>query len=183
MKKRILSFLIALSLALSLCLPGLALPAAAASGSGGSGASNSTRLPTPTSGEKTVDNGFTVKGDPAGYTYENGVLTVKHGAVLEIKNTNSGTTTHHIVVQKNANAHIILAGVNIEAATGICPLEIEADSAGDVTIALADGTTNTLMSKDFRAGLEKAGGTTSGTLTIRCAHDDSPMWSSIAESW
>ncbi|MGN0688699.1 MAG: MBG domain-containing protein [Oscillospiraceae bacterium] len=100
-----------------------------------------------------------------GYTIEkNYYYTVKisDGAELTIKNKNpEASTKDYIEVESGASANITLAGVNI--GTSGCAFKIADDSAGNVTITLADDTENTLKSSDA-AGLQKNGGT--GTLTI-----------------
>ncbi len=79
MKKRILSILLVLCMMLAM-VPILPLTASASGGQ---------RQPTLGSAEVSVTGGFTVRGDEFGYEYDqvNGVLTVKHGAMLQIANT------------------------------------------------------------------------------------------------
>ena len=92
----------------------------------------------------------------------NYIVKISDGAELTIKNKNpEASTNDYIEVESGASASITLAGVNID--TPGCAFKIADDSAGDVTITLADDTENTLDS-DKGAGLQKNGGT--GTLTI-----------------
>ena len=101
------------------------------------------------------------------YTYEDNVLTIiKDGADLTIANTDPSTpTTDRIEVADKVSANITLAGVNINASA--TAFKIADNSTGNVTITLADNTTNTLKSGDNCAGLQKNGDTTTGTLTIK----------------
>ena len=100
-----------------------------------------------------------------GYTIEKGyyyTVKISDGAELTIKNKNPEVPTNdHIEVESGANANITLAGVNIDA--DYYAFKIADDSAGNVTITIADDTENTLDSGEA-AGLQKNGGT--GTLTI-----------------
>ncbi len=68
------------------------------------------------------------------------------------------------------DANITLAGVNIDvsATDSTAAFSIAENSTGNVTLTLADGTTNKLSSGKFRAGLYKGGAysATLGTLTI-----------------
>lgn len=101
------------------------------------------------------------------YTYpeDTGLLTIASDKAITIRNNDPSTpTTNTIVVAAGVDAIITLAGVNI----GVqgCPLMIADNSMGDVTITLADGTTNTLIASGNYAGLQKNGITNPGTLTI-----------------
>ncbi len=103
------------------------------------------------------------------YTYEEGVLTIKTATPITIANTDPNTpTTDRILVADGVNANVTLAGVNIKlSGWGNCALKIADNSTGDVTVTLADGTTNTLASSNNAAGLQKNGsGDDVGTLTI-----------------
>lgn len=129
-------------------------------------------------GATTTVGAFTITGGTEGtdYTYANGILTILTDTPLTIANTDPGTaTTDRIYVAKDVSARITLAGVNInlgvaEASSDysfslrLCALEIAKDSKGDVTITLADGTTNFLMSGAYRAGIQKMGA--NGSLLI-----------------
>ncbi len=123
---------------------------------------------------------FTVTGGTKGtdYTYEDGVLTIKTATPITIANkTPENATTNRIEVEADTDANITLAGVNIDqSATGSAlagddgfpALKIADDSTGDVTITLADDTTNTLKSGMNCAGLQKNGNADGiGTLTIK----------------
>ena len=101
------------------------------------------------------------------YTYpeDTGQLTIISNKAITIRNNDPSTpTTNTIVVAAGVDANITLAGVNI----GVqgCPLMIADNSMGDVTITLAEGTTNTLIASGNYAGLQKNGITNPGTLTI-----------------
>lgn len=103
------------------------------------------------------------------YTYENGVLTIETSTPVTIENADPDTATaDRIVVKKDVSADIMLAGVNIDvsATDGISAFEIEKDSAGDVKITLADGTSNQLKAGTDAAVLQKEG--INGSLTIQC---------------
>ena len=109
------------------------------------------------------------------YTYDadQKLLTIKSATPIAIKNTDvSKATDNHIFVESGVSANVTLAGVNI--ACSLAPFEIAGDSAGDVTVTLADGTTNalTVNSNSTSAALQKNGAysDTLGTLTIQCEH-------------
>lgn len=136
------------------------------------------RCALPPSATNTV-GAFTVTGGTEGtdYTYQDGILTILTDTALTIANTDPAVATKdRIYVAKDVSAHITLAGVNInlgitttnasyiDAAYQLCALEIAKDSNGDVTITLADGATNFLMSGAFRAGIQKMGA--NGSLLI-----------------
>ncbi len=103
--------------------------------------------------------------------YNYNILTINTEKPITIKNTNSAQTHDSIIVEDGVSANITLAGVNIstyvnEFLTTFYPaLQIAEGSTGNVTITLADGTTNTLIGGYQKAGLQKNGGT--GTLTIQ----------------
>lgn len=109
------------------------------------------------------------------YTYDadQKLLTIKSATPIAIKNTDaSKATDNRIYVGFGVSADVTLAGVNI--ACSLAPFEIAEGSTGDVTVTLADGTTNTLTVNDNKesAALQKNGAysDTLGTLTIRCEH-------------
>ncbi len=118
---------------------------------------------------------FTVTGGSLGtdcaYNKDDETLYIVNNKPLTIANKlGVETTTDKIAVAKNVSANITLAGVNIDVSTtsGACAFKIADNSAGNVTITLADGKTNILKSGMYRAGLQKNGtGDTIGTLTIR----------------
>ena len=85
---------------------------------------------------------------------------------MTIANTNPEATGDSIAVADGVNANITLAGVNISTAWYVAAFRIADNSTGNVTITLADGTTNTLRSGNNCAGLQKNGVTSPGTLTI-----------------
>lgn len=64
------------------------------------------------------------------------------------------------------DANITLAGVNISTGRYVAAFRIADNSMGDVTITLAEGTTNTLIASGNYAGLQKNGIANPGTLTI-----------------
>ncbi|MBQ2799740.1 MAG: hypothetical protein IJF09_10170, partial [Ruminiclostridium sp.] len=105
------------------------------------------------------------------YAYAGDVLTIYTSTALTIKNTNPSTpTTDRIEVALGVSANITLAGVNIDVSSqsDTAAFKIADNSAGNVTITLADGTTNTLESGGNCAGLQKNGeySETLGKLTI-----------------
>ncbi len=118
-------------------------------------------------GRKTGD--FTVTGGTFGtdYRYEEHVLHILTGTPLVVSGT---TTADRIFVENGVNADITLKGVNIQLPDGdhVPAFEIAAGSAGNVTVTLADGSANVFRSGIWCAGLQKDGGGTAGTLTIRC---------------
>ncbi|MBQ8196191.1 MAG: hypothetical protein IJZ47_12615, partial [Oscillospiraceae bacterium] len=103
------------------------------------------------------------------YTYSSatGILTVLTDKAITIANADGiEETDDRIIVEKNADANITLAGVNISASSGAA-FAIAGNSTGDVTLTLADGSVNTLKGADFYAGLQKNGADENiGTLTI-----------------
>ena len=104
---------------------------------------------------------FEVTGGTQGtdYTYANGVLTIKTDTAITIANADkTKSTTDTIVVEKDKNAKITLAGVNIDvSAQDDAAFKIADDSMGNVTITLAGGSTNVLKSGEHCAGLQKGG--------------------------
>ncbi|MDO4547987.1 MAG: carbohydrate-binding domain-containing protein, partial [Clostridia bacterium] len=111
---------------------------------------------------------FTITGVASSYSFSDGVLTVKDGADLTIANINpSVPTNQRIVIESGANVKLTLGGVNIETSSGPA-LEIAENSTGDVTITLAGGSVNTLISGNSdSAGLQKNGsGVNIGKLEI-----------------
>lgn len=104
------------------------------------------------------------------YELESNILKVKTGIPLIIENVNKETaSTVAIEIVADVNANITLAGVNI-APTNKAALFIDDNSKGNVTITIADGTTNTLKGDSGYAGLQKNGGYISenqGKLTIQ----------------
>ncbi len=119
---------------------------------------------------------FKVTGGVYGsdYIYEDNVLIIiKDVADLTIANTNPSTpTTDRIEVATGVSANITLAGVNIDVSSqsSTAAFKIANNSTGNVTITLADGTTNTLKSGEGCAALQKNGQYISaeqGKLTIK----------------
>lgn len=101
------------------------------------------------------------------YTYPKdiGLLTIASDKAITIRNNDPSTpTTNMIAVAAGVDANITLAGVNIGVQE--CPFMIADNSTGDVTITLAEGTTNALITSGNYAGLQKNGIADSGTLTI-----------------
>ena len=83
----------------------------------------------------------------------------------------TGTTTANtITVAKNVSANITLENVSIDVSgtDDACAFKIADDSTENVTITLADGTENTLISGRNCAGIQKnGGGSDIGKLTIK----------------
>ena len=114
---------------------------------------------------------FTVTSDSTltegtDYSYSDGTLTILSDKEVTIANTNPEATGDSIAVADGVNANITLAGVNISTGWYVAAFRIADNSTGNVTITLADGTTNTLRSGNNCAGLQKNGVTSPGTLTI-----------------
>ena len=106
---------------------------------------------------ETATGDFTVTGGELGtdYTYANGVLTIKTGTAITIKNTDpDAPTTHRIEVARDVEADITLAGVNIDVSSnsGTAAFKIADDSSGDLTITLAGDSVNKLKSGENCAG-------------------------------
>lgn len=114
---------------------------------------------------------FTVTSDSTltegtDYSYSDGTLTILSDKAVTLANTNPEATGDSIAVADGVNANITLAGVNISTGWNVAAFRIADNSTGNVTITLADGTTNTLRSGNNCAGLQKNGVTSPGTLTI-----------------
>ncbi|MBP1545018.1 MAG: carbohydrate-binding domain-containing protein [Ruminococcus sp.] len=104
------------------------------------------------------------------FNINNGAVTITADGDYTI--TGDGTATANtITVESGVSANITLAGVNIDVSSqnNKAAFKIADNSAGNVTITLADGTTNTLKSGRFCAGLQKNGEYSEdlGTLTIQ----------------
>lgn len=81
------------------------------------------------------------------------------------QNDNTNATTNNITVNADVTATVTLDGVNIDMSTeqpGACAFKLE--SGANVTLILAEGTTNVLKSANLCAGLQAPEGT---TLTIQ----------------
>ena len=105
---------------------------------------------------------FVITGGNYGtdYNYANGVLIIKTATSITIANkTPENATTDRIEVATGVSADITLNGVNIDVSgtENACAFKIADNSIGNVTITLADGTTNTLKSGKYCAGLQKNG--------------------------
>ena len=100
------------------------------------------------------------------YNISDGSVTISADGTYLIYGDNTATT-NTITVSSGINADITLDGVNINVSStsGACAFKIENGSTGNVTITLADGSTNTLTSGNGCAGLQKSG--TSGSLEIK----------------
>ena len=131
---------------------------------------------------------FTVTGGTldTDYTYADGVLTIKSDKAVTIANTDPDTaTTDRIEVESGVSANITLAGVNIDVSTmsNTAAFKIEDNSAGDVTITLADGSENTLKSGGC-AGLQKNGsGDSIGKLTIQGGTEGTGKLTASSSAW
>jgi hypothetical protein len=114
---------------------------------------------------KALTGPFTVIGGTEGkdYSYGSNVLTIKEGTALTISGTSTSSDT--IVVDSADGADITLSGVDIDVSgtNYKCAFDIGSNS-GNVTITLADGTTNGLKSGKFCAGLQNEN---PGNLTIK----------------
>lgn len=89
-----------------------------------------------------------------------GALIIRSGTV---KLSNTESTKERIIVE--GDARVILAGVTVEPQDGPA---LKAMPGTDVTVELAEGTTNTLTGADYYAGLEVgwAGSSSFATVTI-----------------
>ena len=118
--------------------------------------------------EQTTGDFTVTDGTPdVDYIYVNNTLIVKTSTPIAISGI---TTTNRIEVADGVSANITLAGVNIDvsALDDTAAFKIADNSTGNVTITLADGTTNTLKSGLYCAGLQKKGeGNNIGKLTIQ----------------
>lgn len=109
--------------------------------------------------------------EPVTYNLSDGdVVISQNGEYVITQNDPSVPVTNTITVNAGVNARITLSGVNIklaESTWGSCAFKIEDNSTGDVTVVLAEGTENRLVSSANAAGLQKNGaGEEVGTLTI-----------------
>lgn len=109
--------------------------------------------------------------EPATYNLSNGNVVISEDGEYVITQDDPKTpVTKTITVDAGVNATVTLSGVNIEFsedAWRYCAFKIEDDSTGDVTVILAEGTQNRLVSGPNAAGLQKNGaGENVGTLTI-----------------
>ena len=101
------------------------------------------------------------------YSEDDTTLYILTETAVTIRNKDDvSETTDKIAVGDGINANITLAGVNIDVSETdfACAFRIADNSTGEVTITIADGTTNVLKSGNYCAGLQKNG--TSGKLTI-----------------
>ncbi len=163
MKNRILSIMLVMCMLLSV-LPLTPFTAIAA-----------TTADPPAAAENTVTVGdFTIKPTDVGATLIEGVDYTYSGNVLTVcsvtKITVSGKTTQdRIEVASDIDAHITLAGVdiNVSGNNDFAAFKIADDSTGNVTVVSATGTENSLISGQNCAGLQKNGeGDYIGTLTV-----------------
>lgn len=101
------------------------------------------------------------------YTYSDHVLTVCSATGITVAGK---TTQDRIEVASGVDAQVTLAGVDIDVSgnENAAAFKIADDSTGNVTVVLASGTENSLISGKNCAGLQKNGdGEDIGTLTIR----------------
>ena len=135
----------------------------------------------------TADTGaFTVSGgtESTDYSYAGGVLTIKTGTPLTIKNTDSSkSTTDRIVIDSGVTANLTFADVNIQLGVkdgteGVSAVTVP--SGATLNLTLADGSVNTVIGdtngKDGSDSKSGAGieASTGATLTISCAHRGEP---------
>lgn len=117
----------------------------------------------------TTAGGFTLStssGDTPGegtYSYSNGVLTItaadNSSDPISVKNANSKATSDRIVVNpgEGKTAYVTLAGVTIDVSSVDSDIDSAAAllvSSGSLNLQLASGSTNTLTSGRYRAGLQ-----------------------------
>ncbi len=92
------------------------------------------------------------------YPADTGILTILTDKAMTIANADKTVATDNIiVVADGVAANITLNGVNISNDSAAALEIIENTAHGDVTITLADGTTNSLVSTGAFAGLQKEG--------------------------
>lgn len=109
--------------------------------------------------------------EPVTYNLSDGNVVISENGEYVITQDDPNTpVTNTIKVDAGVDATITLSGVNIERGEsewGVCAFKIEDDSTGDVTVVLAEGTANRLVSGPNAAGLQKNGaGENVGMLTI-----------------
>ncbi len=112
---------------------------------------------------------FTVSyyDENADFNYSGGILSIKTESLIEIRNTNPEiSTTDTIQIADNTDAHIILAGLNIDASGSepLSPISVSYNSSADVTVTLKSETENYLYAGRDCAALEKDG--VNGSLTV-----------------
>ncbi|HJG36656.1 hypothetical protein [Enorma phocaeensis] len=109
--------------------------------------------------------------EPVTYNLSDGNVVISQNGEYVITQDDPNTpVTKTIEVKADVDATITLSGVNIEFDENdwhACAFKIEDNSTGDVTVVLAEGTANRLVSGPNAAGLQKNGaGENVGTLTI-----------------
>ena len=124
----------------------------------------------PEPGPAAVETGdFSVTSTGTEYTYADNVLTITGPTPVTIamKTPGTATTADRILVADGVEADITLDGVGIDQSVAgqAAALEINPGSTGDVSITLVGD--NVLKGAKDHAGLEKAGDSNSGTLTIQ----------------
>lgn len=110
-----------------------------------------------------ADKDFIVTGDPAGYTYDNGVLTFTGPGDYTVSMATPGatSTTNRIIVAAGTAenpVNITLDGVKIQ--SGFCALEIKENPQSYLNLTLPEGTTNILSSADYYPGIKCTEGAT-----------------------
>ena len=123
---------------------------------------------TVTGGTENIDYEYV----PASGSDDFGILKILKDTPMTIKNTDPNTQIelNQILVESGVSANLTLGGLSLENAKGAA-LKIADDSTGNVTITLADGMRNELISYNDAACIEKNGkGADIGTLTIQCEH-------------
>ncbi len=129
-----------------------------------------------TPGDAPAETGdFTVSGGKAGvdYSFKDHILKILSNVPITI----SGKTVQdRIYVESGVNATITLSGVSIQLpeTQQVPAFQIADGSKGNVTVILADQSTNVLQGGKWSAGLQKDGSGAVGTLTIRCARGGDP---------
>ncbi|MBQ8171088.1 MAG: chitobiase/beta-hexosaminidase C-terminal domain-containing protein [Oscillospiraceae bacterium] len=99
------------------------------------------------------------------FSYKGGVVTVLTDKQITVSMADGvDVTTDTIAVAKDVSASIVLDGVNITAADDKAAFHIYESSTGSVTVTLADGSENILVSGANCAGIQKNG--TKGSLTV-----------------
>jgi len=91
-------------------------------------------------------------GNVSDFTWASPILTVNNGADIEITGTVSNG--RRIVVAAGANATITLNSVSITGLTGNWDTAISLSTGADLTLNVANGTTNNLQGNWFGAGIQ-----------------------------
>lgn len=127
-------------------------------------------------GTSSIMGDFNVTGDTSGCSFKSSILTIKSGSPTISMAPGKSSTSQRIKVEGGST--ITLAGVNIKVSDGgglmdNSPFGIKDEASFDVTILLADGTTNILDGNEagynYCSGLKKSNYKKNGKLVIDAA--------------